>query len=298
LWKTILSGAEWKKEMCNRKKDGSLCWELQSISPIVDDHGKICNFISLKLDDTRRREAAEKLKEYAIELERSNRELQDFATIASHDLREPLRKIITFGERLNVTLSNKDQQSSEYLQRMKNSAYRMDAFIQDLLKYSQVSRKPHTFESVDLNLAVQGVLEDLELRIAQSHAVIKLERLPTLEADPMQMRQLFANLIGNSIKFHKQGVPPAIRVKSSPDADGRWRIVVEDNGIGFDVKYNDRIFKPFERLHGHNVYEGNGIGLAICRKITDRHKGAIHVHSQPGAGSTFAVLLPAKQSKD
>lgn len=298
LWETILSGKEWKNEVCNRKKDGNIYWVFQSISPILDDLGNISNFISFTLDDTRRREAVEKLKDYSRELERSNRVLHDFAAIASHDLQEPLRKIIAFGERLKNTLSNLDERSSDYLSRMQNSARRMEGFIQGLLKYSQVSAKRRTFEAVDLDQTAHDVLDDLELRISLTMAQVVVKKLPVLEADPMQMRQLLRCLIGNSIKFHRKGVQPVIRLSCSQDTGDRWRIAVEDNGIGFDEKYAERIFKPFERLHGHGVYEGNGLGLAICKRILENHKGEIHAHSQLGVGSSFIVLLPAKQVHD
>ena len=158
-----------------------------------------------------------------------------------------------------------------------------------------MTAKTRPFEKVDLNEAAHDALDDLELRISQAKAKIESEKLPVLEADPMQMRQLLRCLIGNSIKFHKEGVQPVIRLRCSPGTGDTWRIAVEDNGIGFDEKYAERIFKPFERLHGHGVYEGNGIGLAICKKILENHKGEIHAHSQLDVGSSFIVLLPAKQ---
>lgn len=297
LWATILSGKEWKSEVCNRRKNGDLYWEHQSISPMLDERGDIVNFISFKLDDTLRRNAVERLKSYAAELQRSNSELEAFAAIASHDLQEPLRKIVAFGDRLKKNLQDMDRQSSDYLDRMQKSAQRMSDLIEALLKYSRVTTQARPFEVVDLNMVAHDVLEDLELRIAYTKGNIELRELPVLEADPMQMYQLLRNLIGNSLTFHREEAPPVVRLRGSPDADGNWRVIVEDNGVGFDESHAERIFKPFERLHGHSAYEGNGMGLAICKKIVERHNGNIRARGQVGEGSTFIVTLPGKQSR-
>ncbi|MFQ5449779.1 MAG: ATP-binding protein [Nitrospinaceae bacterium] len=239
--------------------------------------------------------AEEGLHVSSIKLEHSNRELQNFASIASHDLQEPLRKIIIFGDRLAISMTSDVSKARDYLERMQKSAGRMQQFIQDLLQFSRVTSRKKTFEPSNLNTIIDEVVENLETRIAQTRGTVNVSQLPTVEADPFQMRQLFQNLFSNSLKYHRGGVPPVVNVSSSPKENGSWKITVQDNGIGFDEKYTERIFKPFERLHGSTAYEGTGMGLAICKKIVDGHKGVITVKSQPRAGTTFTIYLPETQ---
>ncbi|MFN6470657.1 MAG: PAS domain-containing protein [Nostoc sp. SerVER01] len=235
------------------------------------------------------------------ELARSNKELQEFAFVASHDLQEPLRKIKTFGDRLKVTYGDLlTEQGRDYLERMQNAANRMQTLIEDLLTLSRVTTRAQPFVSVNLAKIAQEVLSDLEIYVQQTGATVEIGELPTIKADPVQMRQLLQNLIGNALKFHHPQVPPAIKIygnildsqanKLSNSSDV-CEIVVEDNGIGFEEKYLDRIFNVFQRLHSSIEYEGTGIGLAICRKITERHHGAIAAQSKPGQGSKFFVTL-------
>jgi signal transduction histidine kinase len=254
-------------------------------------------------------ELESKVQERTLELERSNRELQDFAFVASHDLQEPLRKIQTFGDRLRLKYSDQlGDQGSDYLNRMYNAAQRMSRLITDLLAFSRVSTKVQPFEPLNLNETIDGVLSDLETRIQQTNGKVEVEELPVIAADPLQMRQLFQNLIGNALKFHRPEAPPLIQVKgeivqqngTEPDgensnsepADAQCLITIKDNGIGFEEKYLERIFTPFQRLHNKNEYEGTGIGLAVCRKIVERHKGSITAKSIPGEGSEFMITLP------
>lgn len=242
------------------------------------------------------------------ELARSNRELEDFASVASHDLQEPLRKITAFGDRLRTRCAGTlDETASDYLERMQNAAGRMQTLINDLLVYSRVTTKAQPFVRVDLDEVVREVLSDLELRIEKTGARIELGELPAVEADPLQMRQMFQNLLSNALKFQRREVPPAIKVEASildgdatvsrrfPAAFGVCQIAVEDNGIGFDEKYLDRLFKPFQRLNPQSAYEGTGIGLAICSKIAERHGGRITAESTPGRGTRFLVTLPLRQ---
>jgi signal transduction histidine kinase len=229
------------------------------------------------------------------ELARSNRELEDFAFVASHDLQEPLRKIIAFGERLDSRERGAlSAEGRDYVERMRRAAERMKALIDDLLAYSRVTTRAQPFAPVDLGEVVAEVLSDLEVRIEAAGADVEVGPLPAVVADRVQMRQLFQNLLVNALKFHRPGEAPAIRVAAAP-ADGDAEIEVADRGIGFDEKYLDRLFKPFHRLHGRDAYEGTGIGLAICKKIVERHHGSITASSRPGAGARFTIRLPLGQ---
>lgn len=260
----------------------------------------ICFVINLseqKTAEAEARESAERLARINQELARANAELQDFAFVASHDLQEPLRKIQAFGERLNVRAGGAlDENSRDYLERMLNAAGRMRTMIDDLLALSRITTRGRSFENVDLQAIVTNVLSDLEVRIERSGATVEVNELPVIEADPMQMHQLFLNLITNSLKFSQNGSSPQVRVYSEFSQNKKSvMITIEDHGIGFDEQYAERIFQPFQRLHGVGQYEGSGIGLAICKKIVERHSGAISAHSSPGAGSVFTVTLPIKQ---
>lgn len=259
--------------------------------------------------EERVRERTAELTVLNTELERSNRELEDFAFVASHDLQEPLRKIQAFGDRLLKVQGPKfDDQGRDYLGRMHAAAERMHVLINDLLSYSRVTTKAQPFQPTDLAKLVGEVLDDLENRIETTGGSVKLDQMPTIDADAVQMRQLFQNLIANALKFSKADLPPEVIVGSEiisaesdngrPAPEGLARITVRDNGIGFDEKYLDRIFTPFQRLHGRNEYEGTGIGLAVCRKIVERHGGSLTAKSTPGEGATFIATLPLAQTKE
>jgi signal transduction histidine kinase len=242
------------------------------------------------------------------ELARSNRELEGFASVASHDLQEPLRKIMAFGDRLRTRCAEAlDETGQDYLARMQNAAVRMQTLIDDLLAFSRITTQAQPFAPVSLDQVVREVLSDLELRIEKTGARIELGELPAIEADPLQMRQMFQNLLSNALKFQRPEAPPLVKVTSwvvdgdatlsrrYPAAFGLCQITVEDNGIGFDEKYADRLFQPFQRLNPQSAYEGTGIGLAICSKIAERHGGRITAASTPGQGSRFLVTLPRRQ---
>jgi light-regulated signal transduction histidine kinase (bacteriophytochrome) len=235
------------------------------------------------------------LERRAQELGRSNAELEQFASIASHDLKEPLRKVQTFTEQLSTTEADHlSDEGRDYLQRTTAAGQRMQALIDDLLKFSRVATQGRPFEPVDLRAVAEQAVSDLEAVIQQSGGSVEIGELPTVAADPLQMRQLVQNLISNAIKFRREGVPPKVRV--SGRVRGRFaEIEFADNGIGFEPRYQTRIFKVFERLHGRGAYPGTGIGLALCRKIVDRHGGTINAESTPGQGSTFTVTLPVAQ---
>jgi signal transduction histidine kinase len=245
------------------------------------------------------------LHTHSEQLSRSNRELEDFASVASHDLQEPLRKIQAFGDRLRIKAADRlGPDGSDYLSRMLNAAGRMQTLINDLLTFSRVTTRASDFEPVDLTKVAQEVLADLETRVELTGGIIELTSLPTIDADATQMRQVFQNLIGNALKFHRPDVAPIIHVSgkvladSNGDGDPGWcEITFADNGIGFDEKYLDRIFNIFQRLHGRGTYEGTGIGLAVCRKIVERHGGTITARSIPDQGSVFILRLPVHQQR-
>lgn len=236
-------------------------------------------------------------------LRRSNLELEQFASVASHDLQEPLRKIQAFGDRLGTRCASElGEQGRDYLARMQASATRMRSLIDALLSFSRVTTKAQPFTPVDLGTTAEEVVSDLEGRIEQVGGRVQLGNLPTVEADPLQMRQLLQNLIGNGLKFAAPGKLPVVEVSSrmleSASGNGeipRCELTIRDNGIGFEEVYLDRIFELFQRLHSRQEFEGTGMGLAICRKIVERHGGTITARSAPGEGATFLVTLPLRQ---
>lgn len=253
---------------------------------------------SLEIEVAERRRAEERIQAFALELQRSNRELEQFATIASHDLQEPLRKIQAFSDRLQSRCRDAlgDQGRAE-IDRIVHAAARMRRLIDDLLAYSRVARRGRRFSQVDLNDATRDVLTDLEERLRLCGGSVELDHLNTIDGDPLQIRQLLQNLIGNALKFHRPDVPPLVTIQTRIDHDepnGKpvCELIVRDNGIGFDPAYTDRIFNVFERLHGRELYEGTGMGLAICRRIVECHEGSIQALGTPGEGATFIVRLP------
>ena len=262
----------------------------------------------LETEIVQRKRAEAKLERQAQELARSNGELEQFASVASHDLQEPLRKIQAFGDMLrNRGGQALGDQARDYLGRMQDAAERMQALINDLLTFSRVTTRAQPFVPVDLGKLTMQVLSDLEVSIERAGGSVEVGVLPTIEADPTQMRQLLQNLISNGLKFHRPGVSPCVSIRGQL-VDGRvdrqngdslgdrlLELTVEDNGIGFEEKYLDRIFAVFQRLQGRGAYEGSGLGLAICRKIVERHRGHITAKSAPAQGSTFIVTLPVSQ---
>ena len=273
--------------------------------------------IAISLDNARLYEDLEhRVEQRTVELahandalKQSNAELEQFAYIASHDLQEPLRKVQSFGDLLVTNAGDKlDQTGRLYVDRMQNGTRRMQNLINDLLTFARVSSKAKAFVNVDLGPLAQDVVSDLESRLTATGGKVEIGELPHVDCDATQMRQLLQNLIGNALKFHRDGVPPVVVLSSRPIASGssglydpapaEWvEITVADNGIGFEEKYLDRIFAPFQRLHGQGKYEGTGIGLAVCRKVVERHGGTLTARSTPGQGTTFIVTLPLQQAK-
>ncbi|MBT5548845.1 MAG: PAS domain S-box protein [Nitrospina sp.] len=232
------------------------------------------------------------------ELERSNKELEEFAFIASHDLQEPLRKITTSGDYLLDKAKNLDKHSRKYINRMQKSAYRMKYFIEDLLSLARVASKPAPFELVNLEKMVKTVCEDMGNLIHSTQGVVNIKNLPAIEGDKNQLYQLFMNIILNALKYKKDDRVPIVNIFGRKENADHWNIIIEDNGIGLDEKYSDKIFQPFKRLHGRSEYEGSGIGLSICKKIVDHHEGTISVKSKPGEGTAFTITLPTNQPAD
>lgn len=266
------------------------------MSEPMDDGGTVATYHDIT--DLERHE--ERNREYMLKLERSNRELEEFAYVASHDLQEPLRKIEAFGDRLRTRFAAQLPEDGQmFIDRMQHAAGRMRRLISDLLGYSRVTTKANPFKEVDLNKILADVLGDLQIRIDEAKATVNSTALPTITADPTQMGQLFQNMLSNALKFVKPGVPPVIEISSTIeeglDEHGVPKreciIRIADNGIGFENKYKEQIFKIFQRLHGRLEYEGTGVGLATCRKIVERHNGHIDCDGRPGEGATFIIHL-------
>jgi signal transduction histidine kinase len=240
----------------------------------------------------KRKRAEETLLRYATSLEQSNKELEHFAYVASHDLQEPLRKIGSFTELLaNKYQDQLDDKASTYIGYIVDGAHRMQGLINDLLSLSRVATKGKAFTLVDCNAIMGRVRQDLEVAVQECGARITAVDLPLVMADDLQLGQVFQNLIANAIKYRAQGVPPDIRVTAAADK-GEWLFAVSDNGIGIEPQHFDRVFQLFQRLHTREEYSGTGIGLALCKKIVERHGGRIWVESTQGKGSTFFFTLP------
>jgi PAS domain S-box-containing protein len=272
----------------------------------TNKENKFLRFIGNTVDVTEMKVYEQDLKHKIEELNRSNQDLEQFAYIASHDLQEPLRKIMAFGERLNSKYGDELGADGQfYLSRMLDAANRMKVLMENLLSYSRVSTKAEPFELVDLGLVIESILSDLEMKIQDVDAEITMSPMPTLNALPTQMQQLFQNLISNALKFVKSNVKAVIAIEAS-EADRQemslmglpfknnkyYKITVRDNGIGFDNEYAEKIFLIFQRLHGRSEFEGTGLGLAICKKIVDNHQGFITAKSELNKGAVFTVYLP------
>jgi PAS domain S-box-containing protein len=283
------------RDLHARRRDGSEFPVEIGLTPVKFPSGMLV--VSSIVDTTERTRTENELRRYAAELERSNADLRNFAHVASHDLREPLRKITAFGERLRKHCAGSlDERGCDYLQRMTDASHRMQGLIEDLLAFSRVSMHRLPVQDVDLDKVLDTVLEDLEIRIGETGAVIeRATPLPTLQADRSQMGQLFQNLVSNALKFHQPGQPPRLIVSAACPSPRRVRLEFQDHGIGFEPQYAERIFGIFQRLHGRQEYEGTGVGLAICRKIAELHHGSITALGKPGTGATFVLELPLHQ---
>lgn len=274
---------------------------------LVRDGENAPTFLIVQARDVTAHRHAEEVRSIALtQLTRSNQELERFASIASHDLQEPLRKIRAFGDRLQATEGERiSERGRDYLARMQQAATRMQELTNGLLSFSRVTNRPLEPVPTDLGQIVRDVLRDLEGQVTRTGGRVEIGPLPTISGDMLRLRQLFQNLVSNALKFHRPGVPPMILIRSEPfiaaagaerdvDSPSSWRIIIEDNGIGFDEQYSDRIFGMFQRLHGRTEFEGSGIGLALCRQIVERHGGQITAKGRTGVGATFEVILPTE----
>ncbi|HMK66806.1 MAG TPA: ATP-binding protein, partial [Thermodesulfobacteriota bacterium] len=300
-------------EMKGKRKDGSWFWNSLTSRVVELDRHKVA--ITGAVDITARKQAEEALRkahdeleirvqertaelsETVTRLEKANEELEEFAYIASHDLQEPLRKIQTFGDMAKKRCAPiADKTGQDYLDRVLQSAGRMRQLLQELLTLSRVTSQKKPFEKIELNKTVGEAADVFEAVLKETGGKITIENLPTIEADESQMRQLFQNLIGNALKFRDDQIP-LVKIHGRVIDQDLCELVVSDSGIGFDPQFAESIFKPFERLHGRSNYEGTGMGLAICRKIVERHGGTIRAESEPGKGTTFFIRLPLKQKE-
>jgi len=236
----------------------------------------------------------------AIRLDQSNKELENFLKISSHDLQEPLRKLMLFGGLLRDRYAGSlEDQGRDYIERMQKAAQRMQELINDLVTYSQITTNTGVIIPVDITAVVHKVLSELNVHSKGVNGTVEVSDLPTIDADPIQMQHLFHGLIGNALKFRKKDEPPFVKVHCTLEGNGTpnnkfYQITVEDNGIGFQEEHSERIFDFFQRLHGSSEYDGAGIGLSICRKIAEGHGGSITAKGMPGQGAKFIVTLPAK----
>lgn len=275
--------------------------------PIADSSGRPLYLLGISEDITEHRELTVERERLMADLGRSNRDLEQFAFAASHDLQAPLRKVQAFGDLLKAKFGEAlGAEGGDYLDRMCASAARMELLIQDLLEFSRVATRTRPLTRVSLTSIAQAALENLSARIEESAGVVEIGELPAIDGDRAQLERMLQNLISNGLKFHKPGVPPRVTVSAEliPEAasmdtsgpvDMRCELSVRDEGIGLDPAHAERVFGVFQRLHGRDDYPGTGIGLALCRKIAERHRGSIRVESKEGAGATFVVRLPQNQ---
>jgi PAS domain S-box-containing protein len=290
-------GADAPYEITWRKKEGQEVYTIMSPKPVFRADGRFKGSFVVVTDITSRKQAEEALSRQAAELARSNAELEQFAYVASHDMQEPLRMVASYVQLLARRYKDRfDDDANEFIGYAVEGAKRMQQMINDLLAYSRVGRRAEIFKPIECETALDWALMNLATLIAESNSVVTHDPLPNVVACAGQLGQLFQNLIGNAVRF-RAGSPPRVHVSAERNG-GEWLFSVRDNGIGFDMKYADRIFMIFQRLHGKGHYPGTGIGLAICKKIVERHGGRIWVESDPGEGTTFYFTIPAEGGKN
>jgi PAS domain S-box-containing protein len=280
------------------RKDGTKFWGSIVITALHHDNNEVIGFSKVTRDLTERKLAEDRMRQYAYQLEQKNQELEEFSYVASHDLKEPLRKIVTFGDLLQHNLKDTaDEKSLNYIVRMQDAARRMMQLIEDLLEFSLIGKRENSFGPSNLNQVLERVLQDLEGTIQKRNAEVTADTLPTVVANSLQMQQLFQNLLSNALKFNDKE-KPSINITYKPGGTAEQpfhEIIVKDNGIGFEPTEAARIFEAFRRLHGRLEYAGSGIGLAICKKIMDLHNGTIMATGEKEKGATFIITLPNEQ---
>jgi len=286
------------------RRDGEFRWFHEYVKPYYGEDGTHTGYVGTCIDITERKQAILLANE---ELRIKNKDLEQFAYIASHDLQEPLRKIQSFGELIKTRFSHDvPEQALDYIDRMHRATLRMRLLIDDLLTFSRISSRTKPFVKIELSKEVKRTISDLEILLKETQGKVNVGDLPDIDADPSQITQLFLNIINNGLKYHREGVAPVINISSriikvSDTSQPNSKPVemaelnISDNGIGFNEKYIDKIFEPFQRLHGRDEFEGTGIGLAICKKIIKRHNGNITAKSSEGKGSEFIIQLPLQQ---
>lgn len=293
----VRTGQPFQAEARVRHASGKWRWIVSFAQPLFSPTGSVERMVGSSLDITDRKQAQSALERYTQQLRQSNQALEDFAFVASHDLREPIRKVQAFSNQLAHQAADRlDQSELDYLERMDQAARRMQTMLDGLLAYSKISMQGKRPDTCDLKRVAAQALSDLEYRIRETQAVIELGELPVIQADALQMHQLLQNLLTNAIKFHQAGKPPHVKVYSRSNGEEYIELIVEDNGIGFNMSRAGKLFKPFHRLVGKSEFEGTGMGLAICAKIAERHGGSITVKSEVGMGTAFTVKLPKSPS--
>ena len=274
------------------RKDGTYFWANVILTALRDPSGKLNGFVKITRDLTERKLAEDQIRRYARELKQSNEDLERFAYVASHDLQEPLRTLSSFSQLLARRYKGKlDADADDFINFMVEAATRMQSLINDLLAFSRIGTRGQPFAATGCQEIVEAAKENLQAAIAESGALFTQEPLPTLLVDRTQLTQLFQNLFSNAMKFRRPGETPRIHVSAARE-DRTWHLRVRDNGIGIDPQFFDRVFVIFQRLNPREEYPGTGIGLAVCKKIVERHGGRIWVESQPGRGSTFHFTVP------
>jgi PAS domain S-box-containing protein len=285
-----------REEFNVHREDGSVFSVEVSCSNVTDKAGNIIGRMAFFVDVSERNEIKKKLKRTVAELKRSNTDLQQFAYVASHDLQEPLRMVASYTQLLEKRYKDKlDTDAKEFIHFAVDGALRMQKLINDLLSYSLVSTRQKPVKPTDCNSVLGQVIANLSVTIEQNNDIITNDDLPTVMADESQMQELFKNLVGNAIKFRSEHAP-RVHVSAKQDRN-KWIFSVQDNGLGIDLQYKDKIFLIFQRLHSKEEYPGTGIGLAICKRIVERHGGKIWVDSDVGKGSTFYFTLPVKREQ-
>ncbi|GAB7026706.1 PAS domain-containing sensor histidine kinase [Geotalea toluenoxydans] len=276
------------------RSDGSIQWFRWEVRPWHDASGRVAGILVFSEDITHRKHAEQERERLITELQRSNAELQQFAYVSSHDLQEPIRMVTSYVQLLQKRYQGKlDEKAEMYISFIVEAAHRMSSLINDLLALSRVGRREREFMPVETELVVKEALDNLRVAMEESGARITKDPLPMVMGDPVQLLQLFQNLIGNAIKYRKKEVTPEVQI-SAERKKNQWLFGIHDNGIGIEPQYHDKIFVIFQRLHQREEYQGTGIGLAICQKIVENHGGMVWVESTPGEGSTFYFTLPAE----